>query len=306
MLLNLLSAVGRAKHLLNEVMLIKTDLVLWKPAVYRKGPIVYFAGVAALIFAMVIWAVSFAAFSARRILVRRSALLHPIVERMVLLLLPAVAATTSVFKFASILIGFCIFLCLPGLTLVFAVIVKVRLASKVLPIMCIDTNLPLVVLITDWAPNSFEVEHVKVRVPLNLIKYIYWEFWFFVGKSTHVSIVATVYSARVRLAKLALVLFRVIKVFNPVVCSSATVFLGTIPRLIANLTCVSMRRSSAVLLVCFVVEKAFLRIVLDLIPTGLRLESHQVEKDHTVFIILDSTRLLHVTTTKFSARVSMR
>lgn len=64
MLLNLLGTLRTIKHFLDEVVLIESDLVLRKSSVRRERPIIYFAGLAALTLAMVVWTVSFAAPSA--------------------------------------------------------------------------------------------------------------------------------------------------------------------------------------------------------------------------------------------------
>ena len=152
-----------------------------------------------------------------------------------------------------------------------------RLASKVLPIVCINANIPFVLFVADGTPNSFEVEHVKVCVAFHFFENINREFGLVVSETTHVTIVTTVHPVGVRLAKFALVLLWMVKVFNSVVRPIASVFLGTSFTKIADLTSVCVWWSSAVLLVCFVVEKALLRVVLDLISTGLGFESHQVK-----------------------------
>ena len=46
------------------------------------------------------------------------------------------------------------------------VCVQVRLPPKILPVMRVHTNLPLVVLFLVRAPTRLEVKHVKVCIPI--------------------------------------------------------------------------------------------------------------------------------------------
>ena len=95
--------------------------------------------------------------------------------------------------------------------------ILVRLASKVLPIVRIDTQFSLVVFLFIRTPCCLEVEHVKVAVLLVEFDQINWEFLIGVSKSTKLPIIALLILAQERLTKFGLVLFGVVKFFNRVV-----------------------------------------------------------------------------------------
>jgi hypothetical protein len=82
---------------------------------------------------------------------------------MVLLLLPAVAVLTSVFVLAAVRIGPDEVFYLPVGAKLLAVVVDVRLATEVLPVVSIYATF-FVVILTPGAPDCLEVEHVKVSV----------------------------------------------------------------------------------------------------------------------------------------------
>ena len=89
--------------------------------------------------------------------------------------------STSVFQLTPIEICFCLFFCVPELALLSSFIFKeVRLASEVLPVMCIFTLITLVVLvlIIERAPDCFEVEHIEVGVLLHLVQHVNTQFVF--------------------------------------------------------------------------------------------------------------------------------
>lgn len=98
---------------------------------------------------------------------RSPAFLHAVVHGVVLLLLPAVAAAATVLKLAAILVGLGVFLCLPKLALVIAVLVNVRLPSEVLPVVRVDAYVTLVLLVTKRTPHSLEVKHIEVGIVLH-------------------------------------------------------------------------------------------------------------------------------------------
>jgi len=90
-------------------------------------------------------------------------------ERMVILLLPSVAAIATGHIFAAILV-----ICNEGAWLPvganrFAVISEqIRLSSEVLPIVRIYA-LSLVVVLVEWTVLSFEVVHVEICILLHLV-----------------------------------------------------------------------------------------------------------------------------------------
>ena len=92
-----------------------------------------------------------------------------VVLGMILLLLPTVALL------APVLVGTSIFVVVyelagsPVEALILRVYVELGLSSEVLPIMRVDTLVPLMIVFIVGTPNSLEVEHVEVRVLLQLI-----------------------------------------------------------------------------------------------------------------------------------------
>ena len=105
---------------------------------------------------------------------------------MVLLLLPAVAVLTSVFVLAAVRIGPDEVFYLPVGAKLLVVVVDVRLATKVLPVVSIYATF-LVMILTPGAPDSFEVEHVKVSVQwidIVLMKQVYGYLFLRMCKST--------------------------------------------------------------------------------------------------------------------------
>ena len=100
------------------------------------------------------------------------ALLDLVMNWMILFFFPAVTVHASVLKVTAVAISFCLLLGAPELTLLFCgIIVDVRLASKVLPIMSVLTLVPLMAFyfVVERAPDCLEVEHVKVSILLHLM-----------------------------------------------------------------------------------------------------------------------------------------
>ena len=90
--------------------------------------------------------------------------------RVKLKLLPTVAIRAMKAIIASIVIFYNLFLRVPRPTLMCLVHVQVRLAPKILPVVRVHTNLPLVLLLLVRAPRRLKMKHVKVRItiiPLN-------------------------------------------------------------------------------------------------------------------------------------------
>jgi hypothetical protein len=98
-----------------------------------------------------------------------------------------------------------------------------------------------------------------------------------VSECTHVAVVAGLNALRIALAKLNLILLRVIELLNSVVRAWAAItqlaFISVLSRdyIRADLRSVSSKRSSSVFL-CFMKIEAFLRVVLIYQLAGLYLE----------------------------------
>lgn len=112
--------------------------------------------VAALFFCVEIGTMGLCAFAAGR-----PALCGFIIKVMVLLFFPPMAMSAAVLKRATVSIGLCLALRSPGRALIARVVVDVDLASKVLPVVRVHTQIPCVVLVVFViirTPRSFEVE----------------------------------------------------------------------------------------------------------------------------------------------------
>ena len=98
-----------------------------------------------------------------------------VIVRMVFLFFPTMTILASVFQLTPVEIGFSLFFCVPELALLSTFILEeMRLAAEVLPVMCIFTLIPLMVLvlIIERAPDCFEVEHVEVGVLIHLVQHV--------------------------------------------------------------------------------------------------------------------------------------
>ena len=153
-------------------------------------------------------------------------LVCPVVIRMVFLLLPAMAVSTSVLQLASVDVSLRLLLRVPELALLFAfVVVQVRLASEVLPVACILALVSLVVLalVIEGTPDCLEVEHVEVRVLLHFVQDVNAELVFRVSERAQITELTALNTMRVSIAELALVLLGMIEVFHPVACLRAVI-----------------------------------------------------------------------------------
>jgi hypothetical protein len=113
-----------------------------------------------------------------------------------------------------------------------------------------------------------------------------------VGEGAQVAVVAAIDTVRVGLAEFALVLFRVVKVFHPVVRPLAGILVRTVARHLTQLRGVKGRRPPPVFFVGLVVEEAFLGVVSHLVFAWLSLEPHQIkQQDAAVVLLADATRV---------------
>ena len=85
-----------------------------------------------------------------------------IVLRMILLLFPTVTLQASVLVWTAIFVVIDKLTRAPIRTLIFMVVVKLRLSPEVLPVVRKDTLVSLVIVLVVGAPNSLEVKHVEV------------------------------------------------------------------------------------------------------------------------------------------------
>lgn len=105
-----------------------------------------------------------------------AALTGLIVAWVVLHFLPPVTLAAPILQFAAIFIGLSILLGGPGFTLGLPILIEVRLASKVLPVMRVKTLVSLVILVAEGTPHGLEVKQVKVDVALHFLEDVDREF----------------------------------------------------------------------------------------------------------------------------------
>jgi len=211
---------------------------------------------------MVVWTVGLSAA------LSYSTRMYLVVQRMIFLFFPTMRIFTSILMFASVSISLNEILGFPLGTLISLVLKLMRLSSEVLPVMGIHTGISGMSSITIRAPHSFEMENVEICILCEFIKKIHSKFFFCMGKRTHLSIITLIYSSRIGWTELYLVLFRMVKLFHPIMCSwTAISHLTFVVSLITDyvrtyLTCISSKSSSSVFLY-FMVEETFLRIMLE-------------------------------------------
>ena len=172
---------------------------------------------------------------------------------------------TSVFELATILVGLGRLSGFPIGALYLRIVIDVGRPAKVLPIVSEDALVSLVVLFRHRAPGCLEVEHVKVRISLHLVKQRHGQLGLTVRKSTHVPVLASFYLVRVVRTKFGLVLLGVVELLNTVVALDA-LLLAVAARVAlgnggAQLTVVGSGGPPLVSGLGVVVEYAFLRVV---------------------------------------------
>lgn len=104
-----------------------------------------------------------------------------------------------------------------------------RPATEVLPVVCINTDFTIVIILSVGAPDSLEVEHVKIHIDLILLYQLDRELALIMSKRA-VFLVLTRWAPHleIRRAKLSFVLIWVIEFFNTIMGSLAEVLLGAI------------------------------------------------------------------------------
>ena len=221
-----LSLVRLAKHRTQERALINLRLTSYSATVPGEKSKASLDGLPTLSFGVVVRAVGLRTLGP----VGRSAFIYFIVHVMVFLFFPAVAVRASILKWAAVRVSPGFLLRAPDGTLLLGVVVDVHFSSEVLPVVSVHTSVPgmaLVFFVGVGTPYGFEMEKVKVDIAFHFVEIVDRQFVFMMGKRAHIAELAGFDVIRVRLTKLRLVLFRMIKVFDGVVCSRAAVSEGT-------------------------------------------------------------------------------
>ena len=196
-----------------------------------------------------------------------SALMHFVIIRVVLLLLPPMRVLASVFMFASISVSLNKIFSFPLRALIFFVIKNMGLPSEVLPVMSIHTVISRMGGVTVGTPHCFEMEHIEVSIFFKPIKEVNGDFLLRMSKSAHIPIITIVYFVGVRRAELNFIFFRVIELLYPVMRLNAAVshraFVVLLPTsyIWTYLTAISSERPSSIFF-GFMVKEALFWIVL--------------------------------------------
>ena len=197
---------------------------------------------------------------------------------MIFLLLPAVAVKTAILQFAPIKVRPRLLLGAPEFALLATVVlIYVRLAPKVLPIVSIFALISVMVpaLLIERTPHCFKVEHVEVIVLLHVVQHVNAEFLLCVCESAEIAKLAAVHLVRPLFAELGLVLLGVIEIFHPVVGLGTVILQGTSVCLckLAQLRRVRPQGSSPILFM--IVDTLFL-VVSSMYGAWLGLEDSQI------------------------------
>lgn len=199
-LLHRLSAALLSEHLTNEVRLIQLRLRLGLPTIARPQ---FESRVVSLHFSLllqfvVVGAVRLGALALRR----RAALLSLVVHGVVLELFPAVAAAAAVLEATPITIGLRVFAGFPTCALVGSVFVKMGRASVILPVVGVEAQVALVVLVAEGTPHRLKVKHVEVGVAFHLLQDGDAELGLSVSEPAEISVLTLIEAVWICLAKL--------------------------------------------------------------------------------------------------------
>ena len=159
--------------------------------------------------------------------------MHLIVHRVILLFLPSMRESASVFIFTPVWVGLDEMLGLPLRALLSIIVKDMRLSSEILPVVGVDTDVSSMWCITIRTPYCLEVKHVEVRSVVittaiiclrsKFLKEIYRDFNFRMSKCTHIPIVTRFDSIWISLTELDLVLLWMIELFHAVVSLGARI-----------------------------------------------------------------------------------
>ena len=159
-----------------------------------------------------------------------SAGMYLIVKWMILLLLPSMGELAAVFVFASIRIRLHEVLGLPLRALLSLIVEHMRFPPEILPVVRVDASIPGMLGIRIGTPDRLKVKHVEIGRVLAIlsvrgkfVQQVNSDLLLRVSESAHITIVARLDSPRIALTELDLVLFRVVKLFHPVVRFGAAV-----------------------------------------------------------------------------------
>lgn len=209
------------QELLQEVGLVELSLLRHVASVTRPNSklLKRFKWLSSLLFVVVVRTVTLIAHTFNAQL----ALLSAVLARVVLQFFPAVAAPAAVLQVAPVFVGFGVFASFPLVALNNFIIKQVRRPSVVLPVVRVQTEIALVLFVTERTPHRFEVEEVEVHVQLHFLEHGHGELRLRMGERTEGTILTTLNIVWIRRAVLGLVLFWVVEVLNAIVSPDACV-----------------------------------------------------------------------------------
>lgn len=148
----------------------------------------------------------------------------------------------------------------PILALIFWIKIQLGLPSEILPVMRIDTRISDMFGLIVRAPYRLKVEHVEVKIFLELINQLYWYLRFWVCKWTIIPIFTLTCTIYVRRTEFRFILIRVIELFYSVMSFCAKISIGTLFSLcnvLAHFRLISSQRSSLIFLLIMIIWTSF-------------------------------------------------
>ena len=138
------------------------------------------------------------------------------------------------------------------------------------------------ILVIEGAPDSFEMEEVKICVMLHLVKHINAQLFFTMCKCTKLTKLTFVRLIWKCLTKFCLIFLRMIKLLNSIMCEMAMISIWTaFLSVLALYRGVGSERPAPILLV---IVNAFFHVVSFQYRAWLSLESVQIEEINTLWM----------------------
>ena len=195
------------------------------------------------------------------------------------------AVGASILVRAAILVVIDEILRSPIPTLLVRVKIDLGLPSEILPVMCKNTLISLVVGFVVRAPDRFEMENVKVWIFLKFVNQLYRNLRVWMSKGTEVSILAFSFALDVRCAKFSFVFVRMVEFLNSIVSFLATLTLITsLMHILAKLWRVGTQGSPLILFLVMVVRTSLQVVCVGVGCAGVDLELSQIQEGAKILV----------------------
>jgi hypothetical protein len=145
--------------------------------------------------------------------------------RVELLFLPSVAEGTSIVVLATVFVGGNELLGMPVRAHILAIGKDGGIPAVVLPVVGVDTDVPLVVVLSVRTPHGLEVKDIEIHIWLELLYELDRELPLVVCKGAKFSVVAFALAIEIGRAKLGLVLVWMVEFLDSIVCLVAVVLI---------------------------------------------------------------------------------